>query len=137
MNVFSNHSPSFEKSTELPRKSANTSDEYIRRPRPNVSPSEIRAKLEAKRLKDNPPKPDAPQDKVEISQSTKDAAKKVKAAQNAETEAGNDPNLVNEGNFTNDPKSDVTKEKLRGLIEGNGFNFSDKERQVLGKILSK
>ena len=36
----------------------------------------------------------------------------------------------------NDPKSEVTQERLKGLLKGNGFNFSDKERKALGEILS-
>ncbi|MDA8792328.1 hypothetical protein N9N67_03730 [Bacteriovoracaceae bacterium] len=37
----------------------------------------------------------------------------------------------------NDPKNPVTKEKLKGLIQNNGFSFNPKEREVLNKILAQ
>lgn len=35
----------------------------------------------------------------------------------------------------NDPGSDITQEKLRGILKNGGFNFNDKERKALGQIL--
>lgn len=35
----------------------------------------------------------------------------------------------------NDPKDEVTQEKLKGLLTTGGFNFSDKERKALSSIL--
>ncbi len=37
----------------------------------------------------------------------------------------------------NDPNNTDTAEKLRDLISSGGFNFSDKEKSVLSKILNK
>jgi hypothetical protein len=36
---------------------------------------------------------------------------------------------------SNDPNDVITQEKLRGLVQKGGFNFSDKEKQVLAGIL--
>lgn len=35
------------------------------------------------------------------------------------------------------PKSQLTQSKLKGILSTNAFNFSDKERSVLDKILNK
>lgn len=35
----------------------------------------------------------------------------------------------------NSPSSDLTQEKLKGLIRSGGFNFNDKEREALSNIL--
>jgi len=35
----------------------------------------------------------------------------------------------------NNPDSDLTQAKLKGLIKTGGFNFSDKERSALAEIL--
>lgn len=35
----------------------------------------------------------------------------------------------------NDPKSESTQAKLKGLLRAGGFNFSEKERSVLSEIL--
>lgn len=35
----------------------------------------------------------------------------------------------------NDPASEITKEKLRGILQAGAFNFNDKERSALGQIL--
>lgn len=37
----------------------------------------------------------------------------------------------------NDPSSDVTQEKLRGILRVGGFDFNAKERAALGQILNK
>jgi hypothetical protein len=37
----------------------------------------------------------------------------------------------------NDPKSYVTKEKLRKILKTGAFNFSGREKQILAKILKK
>jgi hypothetical protein len=39
------------------------------------------------------------------------------------------------GDFTNDPNSDVTREKLKGLVVSGSFSFNDKERETLKNIL--
>lgn len=36
---------------------------------------------------------------------------------------------------SNNPKSKLTQEKLKGILKMGGFNFNDKERQALSKIL--
>ena len=35
----------------------------------------------------------------------------------------------------NNPNSDVTREKLKGLLKSGGFDFNDKERKALAQIL--
>ena len=35
----------------------------------------------------------------------------------------------------NDPNSELTREKLKGILKGGGFNFNDKERKALAQIL--
>lgn len=35
----------------------------------------------------------------------------------------------------NNPQSDLTQAKLKGLIRSGGFQFNDKEREALSKIL--
>lgn len=35
----------------------------------------------------------------------------------------------------NDPTSEITQEKLRGILKSGGFQFNDKERKALGQIL--
>ena len=35
----------------------------------------------------------------------------------------------------NDPKAEVTQEKLKSILASGGFAFNDKERQALSKIL--
>lgn len=35
----------------------------------------------------------------------------------------------------NDPSSELTREKLRGLLTGGGVMFNDKERKALAEIL--
>lgn len=37
----------------------------------------------------------------------------------------------------NDPNSDVTREKLKGILSAGGFSFNPKERDVLSKILAE
>ncbi|MFG1593473.1 hypothetical protein [Halobacteriovorax sp. CON-3] len=37
----------------------------------------------------------------------------------------------------NDPKDPATQEKLKGVLTAGAFNFSDKERDVLAKILNQ
>ncbi|MEX0798386.1 MAG: hypothetical protein WD025_03030 [Bacteriovoracaceae bacterium] len=48
---------------------------------------------------------------------------------------------VEEGSFgdikNNDPASEVTQEKLKGLLASGGFHFNDKERAALSQILDK
>lgn len=36
---------------------------------------------------------------------------------------------------SNNPASELTKEKLRGLLKGGGFDFNGKERKALAEIL--
>ena len=35
----------------------------------------------------------------------------------------------------NDPKAEETREKLKGMLTGGGFQFNDKERKALAEIL--
>lgn len=35
----------------------------------------------------------------------------------------------------NDPKAEVTQEKLKSILQNGGFQFNDRERQALGQIL--
>ena len=39
------------------------------------------------------------------------------------------------GDFSNNPSSDVTREKLKGLVVSGAFTFNEKERETLKNIL--
>lgn len=83
-----------------------------------LSAEEIQAKIAAKfgreaEIKKAPPKP-----------KTQDNANISKQETVAHGDIGN-----------NDPNSDVTREKLKGLLKSGGFKFNDKERKALAQIL--
>lgn len=84
-------------------------------PQDQYSPSQIR------RMVDNHFK----QDKVEL---------KSKDVQKEKTQ-GEQEDISDLAH--NDPRSPETQEKLRHVLRNNAFNFSDRERQVLGEILEK
>lgn len=81
---------------------------------------ELRAKIEAKFGEIKKPGPKKIEDKVEIS---KKEAVKVQGEEGFGDLA------------SNDPQSEETQEKLRGILQAGAFNFSDKERAALGEIL--
>ena len=97
--------------------SGNSQNQVSKAPE-KLSSDDIAAKVAAKfgkeaQVKKAAPKPD-PDTKVELN--TQEAV--------AHSDIGN-----------NDPNSELTKEKLRGLLKAGGFDFNDKERKALSQIL--
>jgi hypothetical protein len=97
-----------------------------------ISQEEIMAKVEAKfgkkagqkaKSEDKDAAPAPKSDSIEISKSAK-IKKSI-----------DDKDVVIGDIGKNDPKEEITKEKLKGLIKSGGFSFSDKEREALGEIL--
>lgn len=89
------------------------------------SQDEIKAKIKAKFGKDLDDKPVA-----------KEADTRVELSSNAKSKGVSNNSEEGFGDIkNNDPKSPETQEKLKSLLKTGGFNFSDKERQVLSQIL--
>lgn len=82
----------------------------------------ILAKVKSKFGDKAKPKKAKPKEKVEVSEKSKQKSQ-VK-----------DENFGDIG--TNDPKSEVTKEKLRALLKTGSFAFSEGERSALNDILN-
>ena len=75
-------------------------------------------------------------DKVNVSKTAKQKNESI-GDMNLEKYIEKEPkDIVSDINL-NDPKDPNTQEKLRGVISNGGFNFSLKEREILGKILNK
>jgi hypothetical protein len=91
----------------------------------NSSKEDIQSKIKEKFGKDfsdkKAVKTDGPAATVELSA-------KSKGVTNSTEEAFGDIQK-------NDPNSPETQEKLKGLLRSGGFDFSEKERQVLSQIL--
>ncbi|MFT6632167.1 MAG: hypothetical protein ACJAS4_002129 [Bacteriovoracaceae bacterium] len=85
-----------------------------------MSPDEIKARIKSKFGKDlSKKKPiKAVEDKVEVSKQAK---------KTGETPIGDIG--------SNDPKSDMTQSKIKGLLRNGGFEFSEGERKALSSIL--
>lgn len=142
MDVFADRSI-LREATELPsrnsRRGSRGDTGFIKRPKPNFSGREVRNKVN-KHF--NPEPKEAPKLAVkdDISEGAKKAAKTMESAKKADPKV-NGKEKVAEGDgpgvFNNDPSNGMTQEKLKSVLNMNAFNFSDKERQVLGKILSK
>lgn len=93
----------------------------ISKSKKELSNDEILAKVKEKFGNKASPKKAPPTEKVEVSKN---------AQQKAQVEEGN-------GDIgKNDPKSEVTREKLRAILKTGGFSFSDSERTALNKILN-
>lgn len=103
--------------------SASTSSQASSRP----SKEAIQAKLREKFGKDFGKKP-------EKSEKKEDSAAVVSIDKNGKKK-------VSKEGFgdvkNNDPTSEVTQEKLKGLLRSGGFNFNSKERAALDAILNK
>jgi hypothetical protein len=125
------------------------------REKPYVSPDVIRQKLESHKAGKQKP---AVEQKVESPLEAKNVSKpEIKPQANLEVKAAPIPAatvevgptkmpplkeveaaqeaVVPTTSLLNDPKAPETQEKLRHLISNGGFNFSDKERKVLGEVL--
>ncbi len=61
----------------------------------------------------------------------------VKSEQNSQSRPQRPEEIDQELVNFNNPEDPVTKEKLKHVLNSNGFNFSDKERKALGEILNK
>ncbi len=91
----------------------------ITKPKEKLSKEEIQAKISAKFGKKAAPKaPKIVEDKVEIEDKTKNVDSK---------EFGDIK--------TNDPNSQVTQDKLKEILKTGAFQFNEKERKTLAKIL--
>lgn len=88
----------------------------------NISREDILAKVKSKFGDKAAPKKTAPKEKVEVS-------KNAKQKEQVESKEFGDIGK-------NDPNSDMTKEKLRGILKTGAFNFSDAERSTLNDILN-
>lgn len=88
----------------------------------SLSKDEIRAKIQDKFGDVKKPAKKIVKDKVEISKS-------VGVKSQGEIGFGD--------LGVNDPNSEDTQEKLRGILKAGAFNFSDKERAALGEILKE
>ena len=116
---------------------------YTKKSRKSLSDSEIREKLKSKHatktntLKKpvkgqklgesfmNPDKIKPQQTLVKLPQTPAQAQKEQEASTKA---------IVGDIK-TNDPNDTNTTEKLKGLLSAGGFDFSEKEKETLGKIL--
>lgn len=139
MDVFASRSP-LSQATELPtRTEERVRGGFIRKSKPNLSASDIRAKVAAKFAKEQAEKQPAPAAKAEVSQQTKKSAEAIKQAKMDSENAGDTEtkDLNRPGALKNDPTDAMTSEKLKKVLDMGAFKFSDKERAVLGKILSK
>lgn len=102
----------------------------VRRPKPNdLSRSQIHAKIKNHKL-----------EKEQAFQTKLDAASAKKKAQALKEATTTKVEVTPEGEpfgdvKKNDPKDPGTKEKLKDALTAGAFNFSAKEREVLGKIL--
>ncbi len=127
MNVFS--STSSEKANQV----AENQEKAVRE-KPYLSPQAIKQKLEAHKINKNKPatkevEVEKLQDvKVDVGQTRMPSPKEVASESEAEIPVPNTSLL-------NDPKTPETQEKLKHLLTCGGFNFSDKERKVLGEVL--
>lgn len=120
--MFSTFDTSKNKFTRKSKKGKNGKPIFERPPKMSLSAQEIRDKV-AKGLGKTS------KDKVKLSNSGKKFGDSF-MDNNPENEA---PPV---GDISmNDPNDVVTQEKLRGLVQKGGFNFSDKEKQVLAGIL--
>ena len=94
-----------------------------------VSDAQIRAKVASH---DQPHAPKGPQEAP-----TPQSVEIPKAEEAAGPAKLPDSPQLPEGQLAkNDPKDPVTQEKLKGLLTGGGFGFSDQERKTLEKILA-
>lgn len=96
-----------------------------RKPRPFISPADIRAKIQNKN------------DDIAAKKSNKvsppSGANAMKAPMSADEASSKAKSLSDIGG--NDPNHEDTKEKLKSALSMGSFAFSDKERQVLNSIL--
>lgn len=93
----------------------------------NSDKSELHLKLKQKFGKDFERKDKAPK-----AESVDSPATRVSIDSSGKKEVGEEPI----GDIkSNDPKSEVTQEKLRAILKTGAFNFNDKERQALSSIL--
>ena len=105
------------RSSELRPSSSNKDTHDNKKIRKRLTPGEIREKVKASKIKVAQvveKKEDTQEDKVHVT---------VRPMGKADVNA-------------NDPNSSITQDKLRKLLSTKGFNYSDKQRQVLDKILN-
>ncbi len=110
----------------------------VKKERPSeLSRSEIRNMVEANKRE----KEEAYKVTLQSKQSKAVAKTEVAKAEVKKVETKSEVEITPEGEAfgdikKNDPEDPNTKEKLKGVLTAGGFNFSEKEREVLGKILN-
>ncbi|MFG1501062.1 hypothetical protein ABMA70_12720 [Halobacteriovorax sp. XZX-3] len=132
---------------DLPVASKSTGGQSIvRRERPSeLSRGEIKAKIENhKREKEEKMKAAIAEHKATkqgqaVQKASSPVEKKAQAIKEAtKAEVKITPEGEPFGDIAkNDPKDPATQEKLKGVLTAGAFNFSDKERDVLAKILNQ
>ncbi len=93
-----------------------------RPPKPELSPGEIRDRIEQHREKS------APKGAQNLMAKRAEYEKKIEKGEEVDVTPPGDVGL-------NDPTDPMTTEKLKTVLSTGGINFSEKEREVLGKIL--
>lgn len=93
-----------------------------RPPKPTLSAGEIRARVDAHREKS------APTGAHNLMAKRAEYEKKIEKGEPVEVKTPSDVGL-------NDPSDPMTSEKLKGVLSSGAINFSEKERDVLSKIL--
>lgn len=95
-----------------------------RPPKPDLSPGEIRSRIEEHREKS------APKGAQNLMAKRAEYQKKVEKGEDVDIQPPGDVGL-------NDPNDPMTSEKLKGVLSSGAIHFSEKEREVLGKILGE
>ena len=108
-------------------------DDRLRRFSPPArNNQDIRAKIVEHRIKERAvAKSSAPAASASIGQAAKKQALQLKGEGEAIV-----PTLDNAVSFTNDPNDPAMKNKLKVALTSGAVNFSGREREILGKILS-
>lgn len=120
----SEHSPEVQKGKALQLRETKSKG---RPAKPELSPGEIRAKVEELKNKSSPNIGDLSRKRAQYEAEAKEStAPEVKSSEEVLSDVG-----------LNDPKDPMTTEKLKGVLEGGGINFSAKEREVLAGILGQ
>lgn len=95
-----------------------------RPPKPELSPGEIRDRIEEHREKK------APKGAHNLMAKRAEYEKKIEKGEAVDVPPPGHVGL-------NNPNDPMTSEKLKGVLSSGAINFSEKEREVLGKILGE
>ena len=149
MRIFRNHSPVLNnpKTKKLAGVGKNKQNHLNQRAIKSLSESDIREKVEKlkerkkvnKALKDSQTKKEPGQVSQYMNGGILQGTKNKNLAQTGISQSSSSPNtedyVLPSDISSNDPNDSLTREKLKGALSGNSFNFSEKEREVLSKIL--